>query len=112
MTGGERDPEADLRALTEAVNEEFRLLADAVKAWLERNRPAIEALAELAQDPRAQDPRVQACHCLCARTHPGEYVCDAEAVTTRRYNSPALGPVDVPVCAPCMVAQGIAEAGR
>jgi hypothetical protein len=101
----------------------MRTLADAAAAWLERNRPAIEALAELAADPRVQayiqardrgeiPPPPGPCLCLCARAHPGEFVCDAEAVTTRRFDSAALGVVDVPLCAPCAVAQGIAEMGR
>jgi hypothetical protein len=35
-------------------------------------------------------------------------ICDvAEPVTSRRYDLPAYGPVDVPLCAPCAVAQGI-----
>lgn len=119
-------PDEAFRPLVKAVNEAFQPLADAltaaVRVWLERNRPAIEALAELAQDPRVQayiaarergevPPPHRPCWCLCSRAHPGESVCDARAVTTRRYNSPALGPVDVQLCAPCAVAQGIAEIG-
>jgi hypothetical protein len=34
-------------------------------------------------------------------------ICSTGAVTSRRYDSPELGPVDVPLCAPCAGAQGI-----
>ena len=46
-----------------------------------------------------------ACQCSCAAAHPQDQgVCDASAVVTRR-----LGDKDVPLCAPCAVAQGVAE---
>src|ERR1700761_5837899 len=46
-----------------------------------------------------------ACQCQCASTHPQDQnVCDHSAVLTRR-----LGDSDVPLCAPCAVAQGVAE---
>ena len=46
-----------------------------------------------------------ACQCLCATTHPKDKgVCDGGAILTRR-----LDGVDVPLCAPCAVAQGVAE---
>jgi hypothetical protein len=46
-----------------------------------------------------------ACHCPCATAHPEDKgVCDGSAVVTRR-----LGETDVPLCAPCAVAQGVAE---
>ena len=49
-----------------------------------------------------------ACHCLCGVLHPDETgVCDMRAVTTRRFESPATGPRDVPICAPCATAQGV-----
>jgi hypothetical protein len=32
-----------------------------------------------------------------------------EAVTTRHFDSPTVGPVDVPICAPCAAAQFLAE---
>lgn len=46
-----------------------------------------------------------ACQCQCANAHPQDQnVCDRSAVLTRR-----LGDSDVPLCAPCAVAQGVAE---
>jgi hypothetical protein len=40
----------------------------------------------------------------CSAAHPGDDVCDMEAVTTRRIGHAAGQRVDVPVCAPCAVA--------
>jgi hypothetical protein len=46
-----------------------------------------------------------ACKCMCAAAHPQDKgVCDGGAILTRR-----LDGVDVPLCAPCAVAQGVAE---
>src|SRR4051794_38083306 len=61
-------------------------------------RAAIDALrAALAGDWGA-------CQCPCATAHPQDQdVCDHSAVLTRR-----LGETDVPLCAPCAVAQGVA----
>ena len=96
-------------------------LGQALAAEVERLRPVFELLAEIASHPEVQAAmreieagralrRLQPCHCLCGRSHPGAMgVCDGEGVTTRRFDSPATGPVDVPLCAPCAVAQGLAE---
>lgn len=92
---------------------------DAIAAYLERMAPFIRSLAELAKDPQVQAAiaarqfgdavrEYRPCHCLCGRAHPSaRAVCDMSAVTSRRYDSPSLGPVDVPLCAPCAAAQGI-----
>lgn len=46
-----------------------------------------------------------ACRCVCTAAHPQDAgVCDGSAVMTRRLNG-----ADVPICAPCAVAQGVAE---
>ena len=52
-------------------------------------------------------PGFRPCHCLCAVAHPAEPgICKAtEAVTTARYDTRLLGPVDVPLCWPCRLAQ-------
>lgn len=50
------------------------------------------------------------CQCLCATKHPEDVgVCDGEAVITRRHTTDSDGDVDVPLCAPCATAQGLAE---
>ncbi len=46
--------------------------------------------------------------CPCGQAHPDDMgVCDGRAVMTRQ-----LGDVDVRLCAPCAVAQGVAELPR
>jgi hypothetical protein len=68
--------------------------------------------AMLAEIGRALVRRagLRSCHCLCRYRHPAETgVCDSEAVTTREFVSDELGSVHVPMCAPCIVAQGVAE---
>jgi hypothetical protein len=53
------------------------------------------------------------CECDCARSHPDDPgVCDKRAVITRRVSTDWNGNVDVPLCAPCAVAQGVAEMPR
>jgi hypothetical protein len=48
------------------------------------------------------------CHCQCGTAHPDDRgVCDGSAVLTRR-----MGEADVSLCAPCAVAQGVAEMPR
>ena len=50
------------------------------------------------------------CECSCARSHPDDVgVCDNRAVITRRVASARDAVVDLPLCAPCAVAQGVAE---
>jgi len=45
------------------------------------------------------------CQCRCYTAHPDDSgVCDGRAVMTRR-----VGEADVSLCAPCAVAQGVAE---
>jgi hypothetical protein len=136
MTDEQRDPAAELRAQAEALAEGFRPLfefanaaieafARAAETWLEQQRPFFEALGRLAQDPQvlayaeergrglvlAQADVYRSCHCLCAKTHPAEKgICETfRPVTTRHYETELLGPVDVPLCAPCAAAQFIAE---
>ena len=48
------------------------------------------------------------CRCQCATAHPDDAnVCDGRAMLTRR-----LGGTEVSLCAPCAVAQGVAEMRR
>ena len=45
------------------------------------------------------------CHCQCTAAHPADTgVCDGRAVMTRKVSGS-----DVSLCAPCAVAQGVAE---
>ena len=50
------------------------------------------------------------CQCPCREAHPGDVgVCDDDAVITRRLASGLHRAVDLALCAPCAVAQGVAE---
>lgn len=103
------------------VSEALAAFARAFAAELDRVRPALERMAEIANRPEVRAALEQArarrslrdwrpCHCLCGRMHPADKgVCDMDAVTTRRFVSGLTGPVDVPLCAPCAVAQGLTE---
>jgi hypothetical protein len=65
--------------------------------------PAVRAAMEAARAALAGN--WGACQCPCATAHPDDRdVCDGRAVLTRR-----LRESDVPLCAPCAVAQGVAE---
>ena len=90
-------------------------LAAAASTWIAGAwgtlRPVIRKLAELYADPpyQATVSRREAltgqlrsnCHCLCALAHPGQRVCDHQAVTVITRYSDTTGRVDVSVCAPC-----------
>ena len=91
--------------------------------WAERTAEVTaEAVQKLASDPavRAVAWRIAAiwppagCECPCADAHPGDPgVCDDRAVITRRLRPAAedgpAGGADIALCAPCAVAQGVAE---
>jgi hypothetical protein len=98
--------------------------AAVVAEWAERTAAATsEAIHKLATDPaiRAvmEDWRITVvwtrrdCECACATSHPDDVgICDKDAVITRRLTTALDGEVDVPLCAPCAVAQGVAELPR
>ena len=89
--------------------------------WAERTGVVTsEAINKLSSDPaiRTLLSRWRAatiwdqrrCECRCADSHPNDVgVCDNRAVITRRIPRGANGGADVPLCAPCAVAQGVAE---
>lgn len=104
---------------TDGLRQLMAAFGQALTDWAERMRPAFEALSRALADPEVRaaleaQRDVRPCHCLCGKMHPQDRgICEAfEAVTSRRFNSPATGPVDVPLCAPCAVAQGLAELAR
>ena len=73
---------------------------------VERLDPAARAALDAVRAALAGD--WGACRCPCGTAHPQDGgVCDGGAVLTRR-----LGDADVPLCAPCAVAQGVAEMHR
>jgi hypothetical protein len=68
--------------------------------------PAIRAAREAAR--MAFGGSLRPCQCQCATAHPQDAgVCDGSAVVTRRVNG-----ADAQLCAPCAVAQGVAEMRR
>ena len=92
--------------------------------WAQRVSSATtDAFGKLANDPdiraavqagRAMFPWIHRdCECVCAEAHPDDVgVCDNDAITTRRLATNEFGDVDVPLCAPCATAQGLAEMAR
>ncbi len=73
---------------------------------LDKLDPAVRAALEAARAALAGN--WGACQCPCATAHPQDKdVCDGKAILTRR-----LGETDMPLCAPCAVAQGVAEMRR
>ena len=114
MNGGEDNP---VRLFAAAWKAATGVLAEAAE---QTAAVAREALHKLTTDPAIRAAleswRValvwgrQDCDCLCARSHPDDMgVCDNRAVITRRLAGGPDGDVDVRLCAPCAVAQGVAE---
>ena len=89
--------------------------------WAERTAAVTaEAFHKLTSDPAVRAAmetwRVAVvwaqrdCECPCAVSHPDDVgVCDHRAVITRRLDAGRGGGMDVALCAPCAVAQGVAE---
>lgn len=95
-----------------------------VTEWAERTAAVtVEAFHKLTNDPAVRAVLAswrtspiwfwRGCDCICASSHPDDTgVCDNHAVITRRLTTSLYGEVDVPLCAPCAVAQGVAEMPR
>ncbi len=109
--------------LADTMAEVGRRVGQAMTEALERVRPALDALAEVANRPevRAMLERAEKvmrrrpCLCYCSRAHPADRgVCEMfDAVITGQYSSELLGQLDVPLCAPCAAARAAHEfAGR
>jgi hypothetical protein len=117
VSGGAANPVRQLAAAWQA--------AVAVAAeWTERTAAVTaEAFHKLTSDPAIRavleswrSAAVWArrdCECPCAVSHPDDIgVCDNRAVITRRLPAGQGGVTDLPLCAPCAVAQGVAELPR
>jgi hypothetical protein len=112
--GDDRDTE-----LADTLAEVGRRVGQAMTDALERIRPAIDALAEVANRPEVRAVidraervmRRRPCLCFCSRTHPADHgICEMfDAVITGQYSSDWLGDVDVPLCAPCAAARAAHE---
>src|SRR5437660_934337 len=103
MVGQPNDPRqqfnAAWQAVTSAMGEWRKQVATATSEAVDKLEPAARA---------AVTGEWRACRCTCATAHPDDRgVCDGKAVLTRRIAS-----ADVSLCAPCAVAQGVAEFPR
>jgi len=91
---------------TAALDQWRKQVTAATAEALDRLDPAVRDALEAARAVFAGN--WGACQCPCATAHPQDQnVCDGRAVLTRR-----LGNADMSVCAPCAVAQGVAEMRR
>ena|SRR2546423_10276569 len=91
------------QAATAALGEWRDQVMAATEEAVDKLNPAVRAAVDAARSALGGN-RV-ACECRCATAHPQDSgVCDGRALLTRR-----LGDADVPLCAPCAVAQGVAE---
>ena len=91
------------QAAAAALGEWRQRVAAATNEAMDKLDPAVRAAMEAGRAALSGDWR--ACHCPCGTAHPDDKgVCDGSAVLTRR-----LGEADVSMCAPCAVAQGVAE---
>lgn len=89
--------------------------------WAERTAEVTaDSLRKLNSDPAVREfletlrsafqVAQRDCECSCADAHPDDIgVCDHRAVITRRLPGGTLDPPEVRLCAPCAVAQGVAE---
>ncbi len=94
------------QAAAAALGEWRQRVAAATTEAVDKLDPAVRAAMEAGRAALTGDWRN--CHCPCATAHPDDSgVCDGSAVLTRR-----LGEADVSLCAPCAVAQGVAEFPR
>jgi hypothetical protein len=107
MAGNQENPArqfaAAWQAATAALDQWRKQVSAATAEAAAKLDPAVRAAAQAARAAFAGN--WGACRCPCATAHPEDKnVCDGNAVLTRR----AAG-ADVPLCAPCAVAQGVAE---
>jgi hypothetical protein len=107
MEGYQENPKRQLAAAWQtavsALGEWRDQVTAATSEVIDKLDPAVRAALEAARAALAGNWGT--CQCPCAAAHPQDRnVCDGSAVLTRR-----LGEKDVPLCAPCAVATGVAE---
>ena len=91
------------QAATAALDQWRKQVTAATAEAMAQLDPAVRAALEAARAALAGNWGT--CQCPCATAHPQDRnVCDGGAVLARR-----LGEKDVPLCAPCAVATGVAE---
>jgi hypothetical protein len=88
---------------TGALDEWRKQVTAATSEALDKLDPAVRAAMEAAR--AAVAGHWGACQCPCATAHPQDQgVCDGRAIMTRQLRGTSM-----PICAPCAVAQGVAE---
>ena len=91
------------QAAADAMSEWSRRVSEATHEAMDKIEPAFRAAVEAGRSVVTGEWRN--CQCRCYVAHPDDSgVCDGRAVMTRR-----VGEADVSLCAPCAVAQGVAE---
>jgi len=91
------------QAATAALGEWRKQVTAATAEAMDKLDPAVRAALEAARAAFAGN--WGACQCPCTTAHPQDKdVCDGSAILTRR-----LGQTEMRLCAPCAVAQGVAE---
>jgi hypothetical protein len=92
------------QAATAAVGQWRTQVTAATTEAVEKLDPALRTALDAARAVLAGNWGV--CQCPCDSVHPADMnVCDGRAVLTRR----VAGLSEMPLCAPCAVAQGVAE---
>ena len=91
------------QAATAALGEWRKQVTAATAEAMDKLDPAVRAALDAARAAFAGN--WGACQCPCTTAHPQDKdVCDGSAILTRR-----LGQTEMRLCAPCAVAQGVAE---
>ena len=91
------------QAATAALGEWRKQVTAATAEAMDKLDPAVRAAVDAARAAFAGN--WGACQCPCTTAHPQDKdVCDGSAILTRR-----LGQTEMRLCAPCAVAQGVAE---
>lgn len=101
--------------LADTLAEVGRRVGQAMTDVLDQLRPALDALAEVANRAEVrtvierveQVVRHRPCLCFCRRAHPADSdICEMfDAVITGQHSSDLFGDFDVPLCAPCAAAR-------
>jgi hypothetical protein len=115
MTSGEQNPVRQFAAAWQAA-------AEVAAEWMQRaGQVTADSIRKLNSDPAVQEfletlrntfqvVVSRECECSCADSHPDDIgVCDRRAVITRRLPGGVHGKAEIALCAPCAVAQGVAE---
>jgi hypothetical protein len=107
MSGEEGNPARQFAAAWQAASAALgtwrEQVATATTEALEKLDPALRSAVQAGLSVISGDWRD--CRCQCATAHPDDQgVCDGRAMLTRK-----LGYTEVSLCAPCAVAQGVAE---